>query len=132
MSEIAWVAIGGMLGAVSRFLINNWTVRYVTATFPLATVFINLTGSFLIGFFIVRTTERVLTDPRWRLFVAIGFCGAFTTYSSFAFETLKMSEFIDSEEHVEQMMPRIQEMVGNRLITTSEVAIRHGGAFGQS
>ncbi len=93
-------------------------------------MFINLTGSFLIGFFLIRTTERLLTGPRWRLFVAIGV--AFTTYSSFAFETLKMSEFIDSEEHVERMMPRFQKMVGNQAVTTSEVAARHGGAFGQS
>ncbi len=92
-------------------------------------MFINLTGSFLIGFFLIRTTERLLTGPRWRLFVAIGV--AFTTYSSFAFETLKMPEFIDSEEHVERM-PRFPKMAENRAVTTSEVAARHGGAFGQS
>ncbi len=92
MNEASWVALGGIFGAVSRFLISKWTARYITASFPVATMFINLTGSLLIGFFLVWTTERVLADPRWRLLVAIGFCGAFTTYSSFAFETLKMYE----------------------------------------
>jgi CrcB protein len=92
MREIAWVALGGIFGAVARFLVGKWTVRLVTASFPAATLFINFLGSFIIGFFLVWTTERVLADPRWRLLVAIGFCGAFTTYSSYAFETLKMYE----------------------------------------
>jgi CrcB protein len=92
MKEILWVATGGIFGAVSRFLIGKWSARHLTATLPLATLFINLAGSLLIGFFLVWTTERVLADPRWRLLIAIGFCGAFTTYSSFAFETLKLYE----------------------------------------
>jgi CrcB protein len=49
-------------------------------------------GSFIAGFFILWTTERVLIDPRWRLLVAIGFCGSFTTFSSFAFETMAYFE----------------------------------------
>ena len=92
MTEIAWVAVGGVFGAVCRFLIGKWTARYVTASFPVATLGINFVGSLIIGFFLIWTTERVFADPRWRLLVAIGFCGAFTTYSSFAFETLKMYE----------------------------------------
>jgi CrcB protein len=92
MDEIALVGLGGIFGAVARFLVGRWAARYVTASFPVATLFINFAGSLLIGFFLVWTTERVLADPRWRLLVAIGFCGAFTTYSSFAFETLKMYE----------------------------------------
>lgn len=92
MGDIVWVAMGGILGAVGRFLVSRWTVRHVTASFPVATLLINFLGSMIIGFFLVWTTERVLADPRWRLLVAIGFCGAFTTYSSYAFETLKMYE----------------------------------------
>ena len=92
MNEIALVGLGGIFGAVARFLVSKWAARYVTASFPVATLFINFAGSLIIGFFLVWTTERVLADPRWRLLVAIGFCGAFTTYSSFAFETLKMYE----------------------------------------
>jgi CrcB protein len=92
MSDIGWVAAGGIVGAVGRFLVSRWTARYATASFPAATLFINCVGSLIIGFFLVWTTERVLTDPHWRLLVAIGFCGAFTTYSSYAFETLKMYE----------------------------------------
>lgn len=92
MTDIGWVAAGGILGAVGRFLVSRWTAKYVTASFPVATLVINGVGSLVIGFFLVWTTERVLTDPHWRLLVAIGFCGAFTTYASYAFETLKMYE----------------------------------------
>jgi CrcB protein len=53
---------------------------------------INVTGSFLLGLFLVWTTERVLVDPKWRLLVAIGFCGSYTTFSSFAFETMAYFE----------------------------------------
>ena len=92
MEQIALVAFGGMAGAVLRFVVGKWTLKYWTATFPVATLLINFTGSLLIGFFLVWTTERVLADPRWRLLIAIGFCGGYTTFSSYAFETFKLYE----------------------------------------
>jgi len=92
MLDIAWVAAGGIAGAVSRFLVARWIAKCAFASFPAASLFVNCVGSLIIGFFLVWTTERVLADPRWRLLIAIGFCGAFTTYSSYAFETLKMYE----------------------------------------
>ena len=49
-------------------------------------------GSLMVGFFVIWTTERVLIDPRWRLLLVIGFCGAFTTFSSYAFETMAYFE----------------------------------------
>jgi CrcB protein len=92
LADISLVALGGLLGAVGRFLFSRWASRTLGAGFPSGTLLINFLGSLLIGFFLVWTTERVLADPRWRLLVAIGFCGAFTTYSSYAFETLKLYE----------------------------------------
>jgi fluoride exporter len=49
-------------------------------------------GSFVLGFFLVWTTERTIVDPRWRLLIAIGFCGGFTTFSSYAYETMVFFE----------------------------------------
>ena len=49
-------------------------------------------GSFIVGFFIIWTSERVLLDPRWRLLMVVGFCGSFTTFSSYAFETMSYFE----------------------------------------
>ncbi len=61
-------------------------------SFPYGTLSINLLGSLVVGFFIIWTTERGLADPRWRLLVVVGFCGAFTTFSSYAFETMSLFE----------------------------------------
>jgi CrcB protein len=60
--------------------------------FPHGTLIINVTGSFILGFFLIWTTDRVLVDPRWRLVVAVGFCWGYTTYSSYAFETFALFE----------------------------------------
>jgi len=92
LGEVLWVAAGGMAGAICRFLVGKFTARHYSASFPVATLFINFSGSLLIGFFLVWTSERVLADPRWRLMIAIGFCGAYTTFSSYAFESLKLFE----------------------------------------
>jgi CrcB protein len=53
---------------------------------------VNVTGSLLLGAFLTWTSERVLADPRWRPFVAVGFCSSYTTFSSFSFETFRMWE----------------------------------------
>jgi CrcB protein len=62
------------------------------SSFPLGTFIINISASFILGFFLIWTTERVLADPRWRLFIAVGFCATYSTYSSFAFETFALFE----------------------------------------
>jgi fluoride exporter len=88
-----WISLGAVLGASLRFFVARLSSRLVGASFPTAgTLFINITGSFLLGLFLVWTTERVLADPRWRLFIAIGFCGSYTTFSSYAFETMAYFE----------------------------------------
>lgn len=88
----AWISVGAILGANLRFLLGKIVTRYTDAAFPYGTLLINLTGSLLLGFFLVWTTERVLADPMWRLLVAIGFCGSYTTFSSYAFETMSYFE----------------------------------------
>ena len=62
------------------------------SVFPYGTLIINVVGSFIVGVFVIWTTERVLVDPRWRLLVVVGFCGSFTTFSSYAFETMSFFE----------------------------------------
>ena len=66
--------------------------RLIPSGFPLGTLVINVSASFVLGFFLIWTSERVLADPRWRLFIAVGFCATYSTYSSYAFETFALLE----------------------------------------
>jgi fluoride exporter len=83
-----WISLGGILGANLRYFLSRIITRFSDAAFPFGTLLINITGSLVLGFFLVWTTERVFADPRWRLLVAIGFCGSYTTFSSYAYETM--------------------------------------------
>ena len=92
MTRVLVISIGAILGANARWFISRFASRILGPVFPYGTLFINVTGSFIVGFFMIWSSERVLLDPRWRLLVVIGFCGAFTTFSSFAFETMAYFE----------------------------------------
>lgn len=92
MKDILVISIGAIVGANARWILSRYAARFIGTAFPYGTLFINVTGSFIVGFFMAWTTERVLVDPRWRLMVVVGFCGAFTTFSSFAFETMSYFE----------------------------------------
>ena len=87
-----WISLGAVIGACARYFLSGYIARVFSALFPYGTLVINLTGSLLLGFFLILTGERVLLDPRWRLFVAVGFCGSYTTFSSYAFETFAYME----------------------------------------
>jgi CrcB protein len=82
------ISLAAIFGANLRFLLSRLAAREYGPAFPFGTLVINVVGSFIVGFFVIWTTERVLVDPRWRLLVAVGFCGSFTTFSSYAFETM--------------------------------------------
>ncbi len=88
----AWISLGAVLGANLRYFLSKLVTRYSDAAFPYGTLLINITGSMLLGFFLIWTTERVLADPLWRWLVAVGFCGSYTTFSSYAFETMAYFE----------------------------------------
>ena len=91
-SDVAMISAGAIIGANARWMISRYAAKILTPIFPYGTLFINVTGSFIVGFFMIWTTERVLVDPHWRLLIVVGFCGAFTTFSSFAFETIAYFE----------------------------------------
>lgn len=87
-----WIALGAVVGASARYFLSGLIARNVSAAFPYGTLLINVTGSLVLGFFLVYSTDRVLLDPRWRLLVAIGFCGSYTTFSSYAYESFALME----------------------------------------
>jgi len=92
ISDFLIISAGAILGANARWVISRYAARILGPVFPYGTLFINVSGSFVVGFFMIWASERVLLDPRWRLLVVVGFCGAFTTFSSFAFETMAYFE----------------------------------------
>ena len=79
-----------MLGANARYWIGNVVARKLGASFPYGTLIINITGSLLLGFFLTLATERLSLDPRWRLLIAVGFLGAYTTFSTYTYESLSL------------------------------------------
>ena len=92
MKDFLAISIAAILGANLRYLMSRFAVREFGPVFPFGTLIINVTGSFIVGLFVIWTTERVLVDPRWRLLVAVGFCGSFTTFSGYAFESMSLFE----------------------------------------
>jgi len=91
MTRLALVAFGGALGALARYGLSGWVARVTrTSSFPYGTLTVNLVGSFALGLLMGLTTSGALTiAPRLRIAMAIGLLGAFTTFSTFAYETLE-------------------------------------------
>lgn len=89
-----WVAAGAALGGVLRYGANLGAGRMGMTAFPWATLFVNVLGSAVIGFFATVTGDqgRVVARPELRMFVMAGICGGFTTFSSFSLETMKLIE----------------------------------------
>ena len=90
--DMLWIALGAAFGANLRYVVNRLALKYLSASVPYGTLIVNISGSFVLGFFLAWTSERVLADARWRALVAVGFCDAYTTYSSYSFETVALLE----------------------------------------
>ena len=92
MKDFLAISVAAIVGANLRYFVSRLAAIELGSVFPYGTLFINIVGSFIVGFFVIWTSERVLVDPRWRLLVVVGFCGSFTTFSSYAFESMAYFE----------------------------------------
>jgi fluoride exporter len=90
MKEFVWVFIGGGLGSICRYGIGKWAKLYFMASFPYGTFIVNLVGCFLIGLILSFLGKLPNVHPHWGLLLATGFCGGFTTFSSFAYENIML------------------------------------------
>ncbi len=89
---LAWVAAGSALGGVARFLLGGLFHRLTGDGFPLGTLVINITGSFLLGFIYRYTGELPAVSPEVRTFLTIGLCGGYTTFSTFSYDSVRLLE----------------------------------------
>lgn len=97
LRTILLVGTGGFIGSVMRYLVQVFIEKDLSSTFPYGTLVANIAGSFIIGIVFALADKGALMSSEWRMFLAVGICGGFTTFSSFAynnFTLLKESAFV--------------------------------------
>jgi fluoride exporter len=90
MKILLIIGTGSFLGGILRFLASRFIQGTLLSAFPFGTFVVNITGCFLIGLFYGLSERGALLSPEWRMFLTVGFCGGFTTFSTFANENYTM------------------------------------------
>lgn len=90
--QLVLVALGGGAGSVSRYLASVWVAKHFPHIFPLATFVVNMTGCFLIGFLIGLSARYAVFDSDLKFLLIVGFCGGYTTFSTFSAENMRLLE----------------------------------------
>jgi CrcB protein len=127
--QLCLIGLGGAIGALARYGVGVWVSdRLTSSTFPWGTFVINMTGSFILGFVATLLSERYLTNPNWRPFVTIGFVGAYTTFSTFEYETARLQS---SWQALANLMGSVLAgyaavWIGIRLAHALASGVRHG------
>jgi fluoride exporter len=88
MSHILWIAAGAVLGANARYLVALWATSRLGGDFPYGTLIVNASGSFLVGFLLTLAAARFAVPLELRLFLIVGFLGSYTTFSTYAIESI--------------------------------------------
>ncbi|MBF6058341.1 MULTISPECIES: fluoride efflux transporter CrcB [Thiomicrorhabdus] len=105
MTAWGWFAVasGGALGAMARFFVSHHTYEWLGRDFAWGTLAVNVVGSFIMGFMAILLVDKLEASPEIRSFIMVGFLGAFTTFSTFSFETvqyLQLGEFIKAAANI--------------------------------
>lgn len=97
MNNYLIVALGASIGGIARYWMSNAVYKFLPAFFPFGTLAVNVIGSFIIGIIIFYLDAKEIISPELKIFLTVGFCGGFTTFSTFSLETLNLmrdSEFL--------------------------------------
>lgn len=89
MMNFLWIGVGGALGAVARYALSLWIYERLGTRFPYGTFTINITGCFVIGLVLTVLDAHMGIPESWRLGISVGFIGAYTTFSTFEYETMR-------------------------------------------
>jgi CrcB protein len=119
-TKISAVAVGGAVGAVTRYLINISPLASVFEKFPLPTFLINVSGSFLIGFLLILLTDRFEVSEALRMAVIVGFLGALTTFSTFEMEIYGLAS---GREHVTALLYLLLSVVGGFMAVVAGIRL---------
>ncbi|GAB4548049.1 MAG: hypothetical protein Fur002_24610 [Anaerolineales bacterium] len=90
MEKFLVISIGAVAGANARYWLGGWAAEKFGAAFPYGTLIINVTGSLVLGFFLTLIAERFIVDAHWRLLIAVGFLGSYTTFSTYTYESVNL------------------------------------------
>jgi CrcB protein len=85
-----WISLGAVAGANARYLVGLWAADRFEGLFPYGTLIINVTGSLLLGLIVGVLAERSIENSAWRLMLAVGFCGSYTTFSTYSLEAVNL------------------------------------------
>ena len=88
--NILLVGLGGLIGSVARYLVAVLFAGQFTSSLPFATFTVNIAGCFVIGILFALSDRGNILSPEWRVFLTTGFCGGFTTFSAFSYESIKL------------------------------------------
>jgi CrcB protein len=125
LTKYLMVAVGGSLGAMLRYYLGGTILGRAGAPFPTATFVINVTGSFILGFFLTLATERLHLGANIRLAVAVGFIGAYTTFSTFEYETARL---LDDGEFVRALLYVVLSVVVGFVAVRAGILLAHKAA----
>ena len=109
LAPVLAISAGGFCGANARYLVGLWADERWGAVFPWGTLLINLSGSLVLGFYLTLATERFASRPTTRFFVATGFLGAYTTFSTFSIEVVQLLA-------LGEVIPALAYVAGNLVL----------------
>ena len=121
--KLAWLALAGALGTLTRYAISGWTQRLAGESFPWGTLAVNMAGCFLFGFVWALAEDRLVISGETRFLILTGFMGAFTTFSTYAFETadqLRESQWLLATANV------AAQTVGGLVLVLAGLALGRG------